>query len=385
MATRGKGIKSSAQDNFLFPNAPTIGTATNVGTNRPFNNGSATVTFTASGSGPAATSFTATSSPGGYTGTSATSPITVTGLQSATDYTFTVTASNANGASSASSASNSITATTVPATPSAPHAQPWSVGVDYVSWSAPASGGSPITNYFVQASDGRSGNTTNTYIHINQDQGTSQTYTVRADNANGSSVTSPSSNSVTTPFGVFFFFGAFYAFSPFSVFFFAPSPTFGAWNDSLAPDTEIRTPNGLKKVSEIEVGDKVYALNISQLNPLDWEINSNDWNFSNENIVETTVISVNTHPQETFIMINGDVFTTTHYILCKKDEKITFISAGQIDTSYQIYSYEDQEFVSIDSVHEVEITNSTATSINCEPYDNFFTKEMLVFDRPDNV
>ena len=22
-------------------------------------------------------------------------------------------------------------------------------------------------------------------------------------------------------------------------------------------------------------------------------------------------------------------------------------------------------------------------SINCEPYDNFFTKKMLVFDRPD--
>ena len=97
------------------PDAPTIGTATNVGTSRAYNNGSATVTYTAAPTGGPVTTFTATSTPGSFTGTG-TSPITVTGLQSATSYTFTVSAANSNGTLT-SAATSSITATTVPQAP----------------------------------------------------------------------------------------------------------------------------------------------------------------------------------------------------------------------------------------------------------------------------
>ena len=83
--------------------APTIGTAT-------AGDASASVTFTApSFSKLPITSYTVTSSPGGITGTGASSPITVSGLSNATAYTFTVTATHANGASAASAASNSAT------------------------------------------------------------------------------------------------------------------------------------------------------------------------------------------------------------------------------------------------------------------------------------
>lgn len=82
--------------------APTIGTAT-------AGNASASVTFTApSFSKLPITSYTVTSSPGSFTGTGASSPITVSGLTNGTPYTFTVTATNANGTSAASSASNSV-------------------------------------------------------------------------------------------------------------------------------------------------------------------------------------------------------------------------------------------------------------------------------------
>lgn len=83
--------------------APTIGTAT-------ASSGSASVTFTApSFSKLPITSYTVTSSPGGITGTGASSPITVSGLSNGTAYTFTVTATNANGTSIASAASSSVT------------------------------------------------------------------------------------------------------------------------------------------------------------------------------------------------------------------------------------------------------------------------------------
>ena len=110
-------LGASASGAKAVPSAPTIGTATDVGTGRAYNNGAATVTFTAPTSKLPITSYTVTSSPGGFTAAGASSPLTVTGLQSATAYTFTVTATSAAGTSSASSASNSITATTVPQAP----------------------------------------------------------------------------------------------------------------------------------------------------------------------------------------------------------------------------------------------------------------------------
>ena len=99
-----------------LPNAPTSVSASNVGTGQAYNNGAATVSFTADTAYWPATSFTTTSTPGSFTATGAASPLTVTGLQSATAYTFSVTGSNGKN-SAPSASSSSITATTVPQTP----------------------------------------------------------------------------------------------------------------------------------------------------------------------------------------------------------------------------------------------------------------------------
>ena len=235
----GTGPASAASNSVTVttvPQSPTIDSAVNSPSQRDYNNGLATVTFTARGTGgKAITGYTALSS-GAQTGTGATSPVTVAGLASATAYTFTVKATNANGDSVYSSASGSITATTKPAQPSAPTVTTAAVGGaspqgtagtanDTVSWSAPANGGSAITNYYWTCSDGKTGNTASTSVVVSQESGSAQTYSVRADNANGSSPTSSPSGSITsafsfTPFAVF-------GFSPFAVFGFSPFGVFG--------------------------------------------------------------------------------------------------------------------------------------------------------------
>jgi len=220
------GRMSQGANDFLAPYAPTIGTATNVPSGRAYNNGRADVTFTADGRN-AATSFTVTSSPGGYTGTGASSPISVTGLQSNVAYTFTVTATNGYGTSPASSASNSITATTVPAAPGTPSASSPSAGIDNFSFSAPADGGSAITNYHWESNDAKSGDlgTSVSSGNIAQEQGTAQAYRVYATNANGNSDWSAYSNTVTTTFSFVPF--SVFGFSPFAVFGFSPFSVFG--------------------------------------------------------------------------------------------------------------------------------------------------------------
>ena len=67
---------------FDIPVSPNKPTAVDVGTNRPYNNGSAVVSFTYPSGNAPVSSYTVISSPGGFTEVGTSSPITIIGLQS---------------------------------------------------------------------------------------------------------------------------------------------------------------------------------------------------------------------------------------------------------------------------------------------------------------
>ena len=178
-----------------------VPTATNVGTSRAFNNGSATITLVAPTTGGPATSYTVTSSPGSFTATGS-SPLTVTGLQSGTAYTFTSKGNSASGSSYlASVASNSITATTVPDTPVIGVATKVSNTVASLTFTPPATGGSSITGYTITSSPSvsittQSGTTSPLTATGTFTGGQSYTFTIAAINANGTSSASSASSGV---------------------------------------------------------------------------------------------------------------------------------------------------------------------------------------------
>lgn len=72
-------------------------------------NGQVTVTFSPSGTGGPASSYTVTSTPGNFTATGSNSPITLTGLTNGTSYTVTVHATNVVGSSAESTSSSPFT------------------------------------------------------------------------------------------------------------------------------------------------------------------------------------------------------------------------------------------------------------------------------------
>ena len=208
LGASASGAKSS-------PVAPTNVSATDVGTSRAYNNGAATVTFTAPASKLPITSYTVTSSPGGFTGTGSSSPITVTGLQSATAYTFTVTATSAAGTSSASSASNSITATTIPQVPTITSATRTSNTAVSIAFTG-ATGGAALSSVTATSSPSvsitSSGTSSPMTATATYTTGQAYTFTITATNANGTSSASSASSSVT-PY---------------------PAPVLSAWSTSTA-------------------------------------------------------------------------------------------------------------------------------------------------------
>ena len=194
-------IASSSRE---VPNAPTIGTATDIGTIRTYTpqNGGATVTFTAPTwtGGLPILDYTATSSPGGFTATGAGSPLTVNGLAPSTSYTFTVKARNSVGLSAASAASNSITATTVPQAPTIGTATDGGTGTTVsVAFVGNATGGKAISSYTVTSSPGglTASGASSPLTVSGLTTGTAYTFTATASNANGVSGASNPSNSVT--------------------------------------------------------------------------------------------------------------------------------------------------------------------------------------------
>jgi len=130
------------------PGAPTIGTAT-AGIN---NCGS--VTFTApvcTGYPAGITSYRVISTPGCFTNTGASSPIVVSGLTNASNYTFKVQATNSIGYGPLSAASNSITA-------SVPSCQTYTSAGTY-TWVAPS--GVTSIAYLLVGAGGNGGITRN--------------------------------------------------------------------------------------------------------------------------------------------------------------------------------------------------------------------------------
>ena len=441
------GRMSQGSNDFLMPYTPTIGTATDVGTNRGFNDGAVSVTFTHNGP-YAATSYTVLASTG-QSATGASSPIVVTGFATGATPTFTVKATNDYGDSAYSSASNQVTVTTVPQAPAAPSvSSPTpSAGVnqagtttDTVSWSAPANnGGKSVTNYGWSSSDSKSGETTGTSVSVNQEGGTSQTYQVRAYNANGWSSYSVASSSITTfsfspfsvfsfsPFGVFSFspfgfspFGVFsfspfgvFSFSPFGVFSFSPfgfspfgfspfgfspfgfspfgfspygfSPFgFSPFIYSLGPKTKVVMADGtMKEAQDLVVGDQLKSAILPGLDQTFTAEELEQWipptDFNTLEIVTTTVNAITTHQVPTMYYINGDAFSNNHLVLCKRGSEIKMLRTGQILQSDLVWNHDTQTFVEILQLESVEYPVNVV-NINCEPYDVFFTEKTLTHD-----
>jgi hypothetical protein len=158
---------------------------------------SATVSWTAAGDeGSPVTGYTVSDGVGNTCTSSSATTCTVSGLTSDTSYTFTVTATNADGTGPASDPSAGVTPTNVPDAPTDVVAVAGN-GQATVSWTAPSDNGLPITGYTVLSTSGHTCTTSATScVLTGLPNGASQSFAVRATNADGTGPASASSNTV---------------------------------------------------------------------------------------------------------------------------------------------------------------------------------------------
>jgi hypothetical protein len=106
-----------------------------------------------------------------------------------------------------------------------------------------------------------------------------------------------------------------------------------------------------------------------------------EWDAQNPqiNLVETEIVNLRTHVSKWAIIVDGDMFSDTHYILVKRDDVTKFVKAIDLETTDLIWSNSDQNWVGIGSLRKIEVDHEVI-SIDCEPYDIFFTERMLTHD-----
>jgi len=202
-ATNGIGVGPQSKPS--NPVIPSTTPGTPAGVVALAGDGTAKVAFTPPANhGAPIKSYTVTASPGGLSVSGSGSPILVKGLTNGTAYTFTVTATNANGTGPASKPSNAVTPAGVPGAPTGVSAATAGSGGASVSFTAPAANGAPITSYSVTASSsdgGVSAAVKGSESPITIKGLTSSklyTFTVTATNSVGSGPPSAPSNQITT-------------------------------------------------------------------------------------------------------------------------------------------------------------------------------------------
>jgi hypothetical protein len=148
--------------------------------------------------------------------------------------------------------------------------------------------------------------------------------------------------------------------------------------------TLVRTLNGLIPAWHLKVGDKLLSADIESFpydNLLSTDMELIEWDSQNPqiNLVETEIVNLRTHVSKWAIIVDGDMFSDTHYILVKRNDVTKFVKAIDLETTDLIWSNSDQNWVGIGSLRKVEVDHEVV-SIDCEPYDIFFTERMLTHD-----
>ena len=180
-----------------------------------------------------------------------------------------------------------------------------------------------------------------------------------------------------TPFGFTPFGFTPFGFTPFG---FTPVKSIGA--DTLVAS---KVPEGLVLAHNLSVGDVLYSADIESLDLTSGQSLSNylsGWSSTNPAIdtnLETTIVNLSARIVDQVVLINGNKYSYSHYILIKRDEEVKFVKVYEVLESDMVYSPLFDDWQPVIDLH-VKEGKELVISINTEPYDVFFTDNAIIHD-----
>jgi hypothetical protein len=153
----------------------------------------------------------------------------------------------------------------------------------------------------------------------------------------------------------------------------------------VSVSTLVRTPSGLVRAENLNVGDVLLSADIEGFPYTTGEGVTEAalaWTDTNPNlnIVNTTIVEIKRRTATKAVVINGDIFSQYHWILVKRNGLTQFVrSENIIEGTDYIFDADTNLWEIVDLFEVIEVNHETI-SINCEPYDMFFTEKMLTHD-----
>jgi hypothetical protein len=154
---------------------------------------------------------------------------------------------------------------------------------------------------------------------------------------------------------------------------------------SVSVSTMVRTTSGLVRAENLNVGDVLLSADLEGFpyNPAEGVTEEAlAWTSDNPNlnIVNTTIVGITRRISEKAVVVNGDIFSQWHWILVKRNDITQFVRSEEIieGTDY-IFDIDSNSWEIVDLFEIIEVGHETV-SIDCEPYDMFFTEKMLTHD-----
>jgi hypothetical protein len=166
--------------------------------------------------------------------------------------------------------------------------------------------------------------------------------------------------------------------------------TFGpSGKGSLGPSVLVRTENGLVRAADLEVGDVLLSLDVpgipqnftalgttaEDLAALSWDTNV----LASATPALTTITNISVNERTGATSVNGELFTNAHYLFIERDGVVKIVTVPEILMTDKVYNYNAAQFVDVYDLEALDVTYF-AYSINCEPFDLFWTEKSLTFD-----
>jgi hypothetical protein len=146
----------------------------------------------------------------------------------------------------------------------------------------------------------------------------------------------------------------------------------------------VLTTNGYTQAANLQVGDVLVSTEVPGLGINFTMQDVQNWSGNPEGLSmvpdkETTIMHIGTTTAEESVSINGEFYSGSHYMLVKRDGDAKMLPSIDLLNTDELWSTDTNTWTPITELTITYLPHQVV-SINCEPYDMFYTDHFLVYD-----